>query len=57
MKRNVPPNIEERLTAAAVQILTDGRDHSRDAWTWALRFLERAARYRETAFTRAVVNA
>lgn len=44
------PNIEERLTAAAFQILTDGRNHSRDAMRWAVRFMRKAAQGRATEF-------
>ena len=38
-----PPSVEERLTAAAFTILTDGHRHSRDAKAWAVRFIGRAA--------------
>jgi hypothetical protein len=46
------PTIEERLTAAAFQILTDGRRHSVDAVVWAQRFMGQAAYGRSTAFQR-----
>lgn len=46
------PNLEERLSAAAYVILTDGNDHDRQAQRWAVRFLRRAARGRPTAFQR-----
>lgn len=46
------PNIEERLTAAAFVILTDGRDHSYQAKRWAVRCLRRAAHGHKTAFLR-----
>lgn len=46
------PNIEERLSAAAFTILTDGRQHSWPARRWAVRCLRRAARGRPTQFLR-----
>jgi hypothetical protein len=46
------PNIEERLCAAAFNILTDGYRHSWAARRWAVRCLRRAARGRPTAFLR-----
>lgn len=46
------PNIEERLSAAAFQILTDGRKHSADAMRWAVRYLRSAGRGRLTEFQR-----
>jgi hypothetical protein len=48
-----PPNVEERLCAAAHSILTDGQRHEYRATRWAVRFLERAAPGERTAFTRA----
>lgn len=50
------PNVEERLTAAAFQILTDGRRHSHQAETWARRFMREAAHGRQTEFQRRVVR-
>lgn len=50
-----PPNIEERLAAAAFQILTDELPHSRDAKVWAVRFLRRHGG-RQTAFQRHAVR-
>lgn len=46
------PNIEERLTAAAVEILTDAHRHSREAKVWAVKFIRQAAKGRPTAFQR-----
>lgn len=46
------PNIEERLAAAAFQILTDENRHSHDARRWAVRFMRRAAHGHTTAFQR-----
>lgn len=46
------PNIEERLAAAAFQILTDGLRHSADARRWAVRFMRRATHGHTTAFQR-----
>jgi hypothetical protein len=48
------PNIEERLAAAAFQILTDGYRHGWDAKRWALRYLRRAANGRPTEFLRSM---
>ena len=48
------PNIEERLSAAAFQILTDDRKHSDQALRWAARFLRQAGCGRMTAFLRKV---
>lgn len=48
----IHPNIEERLSAAAFTILTDGRRHSPPARRWAVRCLRRAARGRPTEFLR-----
>lgn len=48
------PNVEERLTAAAFQILTDDRKHEHRAQVWAVKFLRRAARGRPTEFQRSV---
>jgi hypothetical protein len=48
------PNIEERLAAAAFQILTDGRRHSRDAVRWAVRYMRRAAYGSVTEFQRQI---
>jgi hypothetical protein len=52
MTAAVAPNIEERLVAAAFQILTDENRHSHQAQTWAVRFIRRAARGRQTEFQR-----
>lgn len=46
------PNIEERLTAAAFQILTDGNRHSHQAQVWAVRYIRQAAHGRQTEFQR-----
>lgn len=46
------PNIEERLSAAAFQILTDGLKHSLNAQRWAARFMRQASRGRPTEFQR-----
>lgn len=46
------PNIEERLSAAAFTILTDGLRHSWEARRWAVRCLRRAACGRPTEFLR-----
>lgn len=46
------PTIEERLTAAAFQILTDDRQHTDDAKRWAARMLQWAAHGRQTEFQR-----
>lgn len=51
------PNVEERLCAAAFDILTDGHRHEHRARVWAVRFLRRAARGRETAFLRRIRTA
>jgi hypothetical protein len=48
------PNIEERLTAAAFQILTDGRRHTPQAADWARRFMRRASHGHSTAFLRRI---
>jgi hypothetical protein len=48
------PNIEERLAAAAFQILTDGRRHSRDAVRWAVNYMRRAAYGSVTEFQRQI---
>jgi hypothetical protein len=50
------PNIEEKLVAAAFNILTDEYRHTRDAQRWAVRFIRRAARGRSTAFQRRVAR-
>lgn len=44
------PNIEERLSAAAFQILTDDRPHTYQARRWAVRYLRRASHGHSTAF-------
>lgn len=54
MTATTPPNIEERLCAAAFAIVTDGLRHSHQAQVWADRFLRRAAGGRGTAFQRRV---
>lgn len=46
------PTIEERLTAAAFEILTDGRRHSQNAQRWAARMLRKASHGRSTEFQR-----
>lgn len=48
----IAPNIEERLVAAAFNILTDEYRHSHQAQTWAVRFIRKAARGRQTEFQR-----
>lgn len=48
------PNLEERLSAAAFRILTDGNEHAATARVWAVRFLKTAAGGRSTAFQRQV---
>ena len=52
MNACIAPNLEERLSAAAFTILTDGRTHDRRAQAWARRFLRVAAGGRETEFQR-----
>lgn len=52
MNRAAHPNIEERLAAAAFQILTDDNRHSHDAKRWAVRFMRRATHGHQTAFQR-----
>lgn len=51
------PNIEERLSAAAFQILTDDRPHSTDATRWAAWFMHNAALCRPTAFQKLIPSA
>lgn len=46
------PNVEERLSAAAFTILTDGQPHAIQAQRWAVRYLRVAARGSETEFLR-----
>lgn len=52
MKAVPAPTIEERLAAAAFEILTDGRRHTDQAKRWAARFLQWAAHGRQTEFQR-----
>lgn len=52
MNATPTPNVEERLAAAAFQILTDDHRHSHDAKRWAVRFMRRASHGRPTAFQR-----
>lgn len=50
------PNIEERLSAAAYMILTDGQyRHSWEARRWAVRYLRRASHGRTTEFQRSLI--
>lgn len=47
-----PPNLEERLSAAAFSILTDNHHHSDDALRWAADTLRDAAKGETTSFQR-----
>jgi hypothetical protein len=51
------PNLEERFSAAAFTILTDGNAHTQQARRWAERTLQSAARGKSTAFQRRVRSA
>lgn len=51
------PTIEERLCAAAFTILTDDRNHSWQAQTWAVRCLRRFTPGGRTAFNQRAARA